>query len=181
MKRLIIQERSAAQKLPLLLRTIGGLLRVLLKHSTKLIHQDGVSVILGPGLSSQAQEVFPIAQQNQVVVFSPNSGASGLSALGDFAFRAALTTDVLIPSGITATQAKLGYQRVATLYDENDLYSTDSDMVARAAFTDSGVEVLTTETFQTGATDFSAQLTHIKETNPDASLFLLYHQTYLRS
>ena len=124
--------------------------------------------ILGPGLSSQAQEVFPIAQQNRVVVFSPNSGASGLSTLGDFAFRAALTTDVLIPSGIKATRAKLGYQQVATIYDESDLYSTDSDTVARAAFADNGIEVLTTETFQTGAIDFSAQLTHIKETNPDA-------------
>ena len=86
----------------------------------KLIHQAGVPVILGPGLSSQAQEVFPIAQQNGVVVFSPTSGASGLSALGDFVFRATLTTDVLIPSGIKATQSKLGYQRVATIYDESD-------------------------------------------------------------
>ena len=134
----------------------------------KLIHQAGVSAILGPGLSSQAQEVFPIAQQNRVVAFSPNSGASGLSVLGDFAFRAALTTDVLIPSGIKATQSKLGYQRVATIYDESDLYSIDSDTVSRTTFSDNGIKVLTTETFQTGATDFSTQLTHIKETNPDA-------------
>ena len=134
----------------------------------KLIHQGGVLAILGPGLSSQAQEVFPIAQQNGVVVFSPTSGASGLSALGDFVFRAALTTDVLIPSGIKATQVKLGYQQVATIYDESDLYSIDSDTVSRAAFTDSGVEILTTETFQSGDTDFSVQLTRIKESNPDA-------------
>ena len=134
----------------------------------KLIHQGGVLAILGPGLSSQAQEVFPIAQQNGVVVFSPTSGASGLSALGDFVFRAALTTDVLIPSGIKATQAKLSYQQVATIYDESDLYSIDSDTVSRAAFTDSGIEILTTETFQSGDTDFSVQLTRIKESNPDA-------------
>ena len=136
----------------------------------KLIHQAGVPVILGPGLSSQAQEVFPIAQQNRVVAFSPNSGASGLSALGDFAFRAALTTDVLIPSGIKATQAKLGYQRVATIYDENDFYSTDSDTVARATFTANGVKILTTETFQSNDpdTDLAVQLTRIKDLNPDA-------------
>lgn len=134
----------------------------------KLIHQAGVPAILGPGLSSQAQEVFPIAQQNRVVVFSPNSGASGLSAIGDFVFRAALTTDVLIPSGIKATQAKLGYQKVATIYDESDLYSIDSDAVSRAAFIDSSVGILTTETFQSGETDFSEQLARIKKSNPDA-------------
>ena len=134
----------------------------------KLIHQAGVPVILGPGLSSQAQEVFPTAQQNGVVVFSPTSGASGLSAIGDFVFRAALTTDVLIPSGIKITQAKLGYQQVATIYDESDLYSIDSDTVARAAFADSGIKVLITETFHSDDTDFTTQLTRIKESNPDA-------------
>ena len=134
----------------------------------KLIHQADVPAILGPGLSSQALAVFPIAQQNRVVAFSPNSGASDLSAIGDFVFRAALTTDVLVPSGIKATQAKLGYQRVATLLDENDFYSIDSDVVARIAFAANGVEVLTTETFQTGETDFSVQLTRINESNPDA-------------
>ena len=134
----------------------------------KLIHQVGVPAILGPGLSSQAQAVFPIAQQNQVVAFSSTSGASGLSAIGDFIFRAALTTDVLIPSGIKATQAKLGYKKVATIYDESDFYSTDSDTVLQAAFANNGIEVLTTEIFQSGDADFSAQLTRIKESNPDA-------------
>ena len=56
----------------------------------KLIQQDGVPVILGPATSSQTKVVFPIAQENQVVAFSPTSAARGLSATGDFVFRAAL-------------------------------------------------------------------------------------------
>ncbi len=134
----------------------------------KLIHQDGVSAILGPASSTQGQAVFPIAQQNQVVAISPTSAARGLSAIGDFVFRTALTTDVLIPSGVRITQEKLGYQKVATIYDEIDLFSTDSNAVLKEALTANGVEVLTTETFKTGETDFSAQLTRIKESNPDA-------------
>ena len=134
----------------------------------KLIHQDGVSAILGPATSMQAQAVFPIAQQNRVVAISPTSAARGLSATGDFIFRIALTTDVLIPSGVRITQEKLGYQKVATIYDDIDLFSTDSDAVVKEALAANGIEILTTETFQTGETDFSAQLTRIKETNPDA-------------
>ena len=133
----------------------------------KLIHQDGVSVILGPATSSAAKATFPIAQENQVVAFSPTSAARGLSAIGDFVFRAALTTDVLIPSGIETTSAKLGYKTAATMYDESDVFSTDSDEAVREAFAANGVEVLVTETFQGGDTDFSAQLTRIKDTNPD--------------
>ena len=134
----------------------------------KLIHEDGVSVILGPATSSATQAAFPVAQENQVVAISPTSGARGLSAIGDFVFRVPLATNIVALKGVEATYAKLGYQRVATMYNETDLFSTDRDTALREAFTAIGVEVLTTEVFQSGDTDFSAQLTRIKALNPDA-------------
>ena len=133
----------------------------------KLIHQDGVSVILGPATSSATEAAFPIAQQNGVVAISATAAARGLSAIGDFVFRTILTTNVLITSGINATQATLGYQKAAIIYDETDLFSADGATVMGEALTANEVEVLTIETFQSGDTDFSAQLTHIKNLNPD--------------
>ena len=129
--------------------------------------QEGVSVILGPVTSTQTEMVFPIAQENQVVAISPTSAARGLSAIGDYVFRVALTTDVLTPSGIEATQPKLGYQKAATIYDEIDLFSTDADAAVQEILTAKGIEVVATETFQGGDTDFSEQLTRIKALNPD--------------
>ena len=133
----------------------------------KLIHQDGVSVILGPVNSDQTKEAFPIAQENQVVAISPTSSARGLSALGDYVFRVALTTDILIPEGIAVTHTKLGYQRAATMYDETDLFSTDGDASVQEVLAAKGVEVIATETFQGGDTDFFEQLTRIQTLNPD--------------
>lgn len=138
------------------------------KAFNKLIHQDRVSVILGPASSSQVPETFSVAQQNQVVAMSPTSAASGLSAVGDFVFRTNLTTDVVIPDGVRVTQEKLGYQRVATLFNEIDLFSQTSDKELRKALADTGVEILVTESFQTEETDFSAQFTRIKASDPDA-------------
>ena len=66
------------------------------------------------------------------------------------------------------TQEKLGYQRVATIADTVDFASRSSDEVHRKVFAENGVEVLTMETFETGDTDFSTQLTRIKEVEPDA-------------
>ena len=134
----------------------------------KLIHQDGVSAILGPATSSATEAAFPIAQQNRVVAISATAAARNLSAIGPFVFRTILTTDVLIRNGIKATQAKLSYQRVAIIYDETDSFSADGAEVMRDALAESGVDILTTETFQSGDTDFSAQLAHIKGLNPDA-------------
>ena len=134
----------------------------------KLIHQDGVSVILGPATSSATEVAFPIAQHSGVVAISATAAARGLGAIGDFVFRTILTTDILITSGINATQAKLGYQKVGIIYDETDLFSADGAAVMREALTTNNVEILTTETFQSGDTDFSEQLTRIKDSNPDA-------------
>ena len=133
----------------------------------KLIHQDGVSAITGLAISAQAIHSFPIAQENGVVCFSSVSSASGLSAIGDFIFRAGLTIDILNPSGVRITQEKLGYTTAATLYDESDLYSTSSHEGFQAALAENGVKVVATETFQSGDTDFIAQLTRIMEADPE--------------
>ncbi len=133
----------------------------------KLISQDCVSVIMGPASSSATEAAFPIAQENRVVAMSATSAARGLSAIGDYVFRTILTTDVLIRSGIEVTQAKLRYQSAAIIYDEVDLFSADGAQVMKEALTANDVEILTTQTFQSGDIDFSAQLTRIKDLDPD--------------
>ena len=133
----------------------------------KLIHEAGVSIVLGPSTSSMTKETFPIAQENEIVAISPTSASRGLSAIGDYVFRIALTTDKLIPSGIAATHAKLPYENAATLYDIDDEFSRDGDAAVQEALADLNVNVLTTETFNSGDTDFTEQLTRIKALNPD--------------
>ena len=134
----------------------------------KLIHEDGVPAILGVYTSTIVREVFPIAQENEVVAISPTSAARGLSAIGDFVFRASLTVDALIPGSVKLTREKLGYERVATMYQSMDVFSQSSDEVLKQAFSENGVEVLTTETFETGTMDLSEQFSRIVALNPDA-------------
>ena len=134
----------------------------------KLIHQDGVSIITGITFSTQLEALAPTIEANGVVCYSSLSSAAGLSALSDFIFRTGLTTDVLNPNGVRITQEKLGYQQVALIYDEDDVYSTSSNEEMRKALAASGVDIVVTETVQTQGTDFSAQLTRIMEANPDA-------------
>ena len=135
---------------------------------TRLIKEHGVTTILGPTTSTVVSAAFPVAQENGVVALSPTSAARGISALGEFLFRNSLTVDRLIPGGVSETQAKLGYQRVATLYDSADVFAQSSDEVLQEALQENGVEILATETFEFGDRDFSAQLTRIKALNPDA-------------
>ena len=129
---------------------------------------QGVPAIVGIGISTHLKEAFPIAQENGVVAFSSISSAAGLSSIGDYIFRAAIPTNTLIPNGVMATQAKLGYKKVAAIYDAEDVYSTSSNDQIEKALAANEVEILTTETFATGDTDFSTQLTNIMAMEPDA-------------
>ena len=133
----------------------------------KLI-QDGVPAILGVYTSTMVRAVFPIAQENEIVAISPTSAARGLSAIGDFVFRVSLTVDALIPGSVKLTREKLDYERVVTMFDRIDVFSPSSDAVLKQAFSENGVEVLASETFETGDTDFSAQFSRLVALNPDA-------------
>lgn len=133
---------------------------------TELIAQD-VSAITGFAISTQLAEVIPLAQENEVVLFSSVSSAPGLSALGDFIFRAGLTSTVLNPPLVQATHDQFGYEQAATIYQEGDVYSTLSDETFRAALADTGVAVVATETVEDSAVDYSDQLTRIMALDPD--------------
>ena len=130
--------------------------------------EQRVPAIVGIGISTHLKEAFPIAQDAGIVAFSSISSAAGLSALGDYIFRAGIATDILIPSGVVATQEKLGYKTVATIHDAADAYSTSSNQEIVKALEARPVEILAAETFETGAADFSEQLTNIMNMAPDA-------------
>ena len=107
----------------------------------KLIHQDGVSIITGIAFSTQLTELIPIVEENGVVCFSSVASAAGLGALGDFIFRAGLTTNLMNPYGVGVTHEARGV-----------------NILEQAGFTAS----------ETGETDFTDDLNRIMETNPDA-------------
>ena len=140
------------------------------KAAVRHLVDQGVPAIVGLAISTHLKEAAPIAQENKVIAFSSVSSAAGLSAIGGFIFRTSLAVDISVPSGVIATQEKLGYKKVAMIYDEIDVYATSSNETLRTVLETNRVEILIEETFQTGDTDFSQQLTNIMAMEPDALL-----------
>ena len=138
------------------------------KAAVRHLVDQGVPAIVGLAISTHLKGVAPIAQKNKVIAFSSVSSAVGVSAIGGFIFRTSLAVNISVPSGVMATHEKLGYKKVATIYDEIDVYSKSSNEMLRTVFEENGVEILTQETFKTGDTDFSQQLTNIMAMKPDA-------------
>ena len=127
----------------------------------------GVTAVLGMALSSQVRLAFPVAESNQVVSISPISAAAGLSGLGEYTFRTALAVNIKNTAGVKATHAQLGYERAAVIYNDAEFYSISSREYLTASLADLGINVVTTQTYQTGETDLTAQLTEIARLDPD--------------
>ena len=137
------------------------------KAAVQSLVDQGVPTIVGIGISTHLEQAFPIANDAGVIAFSPISSAAGLSSLGDYIFRTGLTVNVLNSNGTMVTHGKLEYKKVALIYDDADTYSTSSNDAFKKTLEELGVEILTVETFQTGDTDFSTQLTNIAGMEPD--------------
>ncbi|MCY3549180.1 MAG: ABC transporter substrate-binding protein [Candidatus Poribacteria bacterium] len=127
---------------------------------------QGVPAIVGIAISDYLEDAFPIAQEAGVVAFSSVSTAAGLSSIGDYVFRAGIAVDIMNPSGVKTTHEKLGYEKVALIYDAADTYAKSSNDEIKKALEASGVKILTEETFEKGETDFSEQLTNIMSLDP---------------
>ncbi len=135
---------------------------------TKLINQDKVAAIVGPTLSNSAKSSDPVAQENQTVVLGVSNTAAGITEIGDYVFRNSLPESAVIPNTVKVAKEKMGLTKVAVMYGNDDAFTKAGYDVFQAALGAEGIEILTTETFAKGDTDFNPQLTKIKGTNPDA-------------
>ena len=135
-----------------------------------LIEEYNVPVILGPGFSSQFKETSLVANEQGVVGFSSTSSASGINNAGDFNFRAGLITSRLNPPGVMITHEVLEYERVATIFDGADTYSTIGHEDLMEALNAKNVKIVATEIIdsKSGQIEFAEVLSRLMESNPQA-------------
>ena len=134
----------------------------------KLIFQDRVLMIFGPTLSNSAQAAFPIAQAAKIPAFGTSTTADGITSIGDFTFRNAVTEADVLPETLKAAIKAGNVKKVAVMYGNDDVFTKSGYDNFKKALADQNVPVTTTETFAKGDVDFKAQLTKIKASNPDA-------------
>lgn len=140
---------------------------------TKLIQQDKVAAIVGGVLSSETMTAGPIANDAKVVMISSSSTAKGVPDIGDYIFRNCLSDEVQATQLAEYAAKELGLKKFAVLFTNNDYgLSLKEAFEAKAKEL---AEVVAVETYNDGESDFRAQLTKIKGTNPDALYIAGYY------
>lgn len=135
--------------------------------ATKLITQDNVLAIIGPQASRQAVPTGQVANDRETPMISPWSTNPDTTFNRPWVFRAAFLDPFQGPVMASFVREEFGAQTAAVLYDIGSDYPKGLAENFRDAFVAQGGEIVAFESFGSGDTDFSAQLTKIAEVNPD--------------
>ena len=137
---------------------------------TRLITSDKVVAILGENTSSMSLAGGRVAQQYGVPMISPSSTNPAVTEIGDKIFRVCFLDS--FQGWVQAKFARefLKAQTAAILYDQGQAYSKGLADYFRTAFTGMGGTITIEQAYTGGDQDVSAQLTTIRQTNPDLIL-----------
>ncbi|HYG57161.1 MAG TPA: ABC transporter substrate-binding protein [Symbiobacteriaceae bacterium] len=146
----------------------------------RLVEQDKVVAVLGPPTSNIGIALAPLTDQKKVPI------------LGDFIDERATTPQpgkaakyMFLGEPSAAQQAelmadyalkKLGLKKFAMLYDQSNAFAVSMAGPFEKYVKANGGEVVASQTFQKGDKEYRAQLSRIKEANPDALYIPNYAQ-----
>lgn len=136
----------------------------------KLVNIDDLKVVLGPVCSSSVLAVAPIAERNEVIIFSTVATSSKITNAGDYVFRNR-ESDQLHGKTIAEfafNNLKSRKAGVLFLNLDNGINFKES---FKKRFSELGGEVVIEESFEMKDTDYRTQLTKIKQANPDVLYF----------
>ncbi len=151
----------------------------------RLINEDKVVAIVGCNSSGRGIAVAPVAEAGKVPVIStfgtnPRVTVPEEGKLMKYTFRVCFIDPY---SGeVTAKFAwnDLGARKAAVLYEISSDYSVGVRDFFKQSWEELGGEIVADEAFKTGDVDFRAQLTTIKEADPDVIVMpFLYKEVAL--
>ncbi|MBN2306071.1 MAG: ABC transporter substrate-binding protein [Anaerolineae bacterium] len=134
--------------------------------ATRLIVEEDVIAIIGPQSSKQAVPTGQVANDRETPMISPWSTNPNTTVDRPWVFRVAFLDPFQGPVVANFVQAEFGAASAAVLYDVASDYPKGLAENFRDAAEASGIEVVAFESFTTGDTDFSSQLTTIIAEEP---------------
>lgn len=135
---------------------------------TRLITEDKVVAILGEVASSLSLAGGRVAQQYGVPMISPSSTNPQVTQIGDMIFRVCFIDPYQGFVVAKFSRENLKLSNVAVLYDQAQAYSKGLKDDFIKSFKEMGGTVPSEQAYTGGDQDFSAQLTTIKGTKPEA-------------
>ncbi len=134
----------------------------------KLIKQQRVVALLGEIASSRSLAAAPEAQRAGIPMVTPASTNPKVTQVGDYVFRTCFIDPFQGSTMAKFAKDTLKVNQVAILKDVKNDYSVGLAEFFEKTFTGLGGQVVATESYSEGDTEFRAVLTAIRAKNPQA-------------
>jgi len=142
-----------------------------------LTTRDGAKLFIGSLTSGCTMAITSLAQAQKVVVVAPAATAPAVTDAGNFIFRVCFIDPFQGKVGAKFAFENLGLKKAAVLYDVGNDYSVGLFDNFKAGFEAAGGTIVAAESYNTGDKDFNAQLTKIKNANPEVVYLPDYYST----
>ncbi len=142
----------------------------------KLVTKDKAKFIVGSLTSGCTMAITSLAQAQKVLMIAPAATAPAITDAGDYVFRACFIDPFQGTVGAKFALETLGSKKAAVLYDVGNDYSVGLMENFVKTFANGGT-IVAQESYSTGDKDFNAQLTKIKNANPDVVYLPDYYGT----
>ncbi|HEY5556425.1 ABC transporter substrate-binding protein [Acetobacterium sp.] len=133
----------------------------------RLRDQDGVVAVIGGTLSGETLAMKDIMVQDNMPVLTPTATAVDVTVNAPNIFRVCFLDSYQGAAAANFSADTLGAKTAALLIGAGNPYSEGVAAAYQTAFTAKGGTIVGSESYGLQDNDFSAQLTKIKEMNPD--------------
>lgn len=137
----------------------------------RLRDQDGVVAIVGPVLSGEALAIKEMATSDNMPILTPSGTADDVTLDAPNSFRVCYLDEYQGNAGANFAsgtgEGELGAKTAAILMQKGDAYSEGLAKAFTSTFEANGGKVVGTESYGKNDSDFSAQLTKLKDLNPE--------------
>ncbi len=141
----------------------------------KYITRDKVVAMVGDPCTGLTQVAGRIAQDNEIVILSAGATGTGVVEIGDYVFRNTLLDIYAAPAVVDWMINQKGWKNMAVITSLDIGYSTALTPVFKAAIADKGGNIVLDESINSGETDFTAQVTKLKNAKADVLVFTGYY------
>ncbi len=135
---------------------------------SRLITQNNVVALLGEVASSNSLAAAPIAQRYKIPMISPSSTNPKVTEVGDYIFRVCFIDPFQGTVMAKFAHEHLKAKKVAILRDVKNDYSVGLADFFTEKFKALGGQIVADVSYVAGDSDFKAQLTQVRSTQPDA-------------
>ena len=131
----------------------------------RLVSEDVVGIV-GPATTGDSNAQIPVIQEAAVPAILPAATGNGMTLddngdVYEYLFRVAFEDAFQGRAAATYVTETLGAQTAALFVDQSTDYATGLEQAFTEEFEALGGQVVTTESFQSGDTDFTASLTSL--------------------